>query len=479
MTTMIIMLIYLLVTLVIGYMGYRASKNNPDDFFLAGREVGPVVLFFTMVATNFSAFFFLGFAGAGYRIGYSYYGIMSFGTALVSLVFFYVGHRIWQLGREKGYITPPEMIGDRLQSRPLKVVFLLVMVMFTIPYLAIQPIGAGILLSELTGGQVPYFTGAVVLTIVIVLYVFLGGMRSVAWTDLIQGVIMFVLMFVAVYVIGEALGGIGEANARVYEKHPALFSREGQNDYFTPQTWFSFMILWMLAVPMFPQMFMRFFIPKTAAGLRTTARLYPLVTAFLFLCPVMIGVMGHLAFPDLAGKAADQILPKMLTTFAPEWLSATIMVGALAAFMSTMDSQLLALSSMLTRDFYQEFIDPELSIVKQVRLGKILVVALSVVGLAIAYQPPATIFSIATQAFTGLSLLFPTTVAAIYWSRTTPASCIASILVGEGLLIALSSGYLPGDWMLGFLPIVPLTIISSLIIIAGSLLFPKKQVVQP
>ena len=468
MTTIIIILLYLLVTLAIGIYAYRQSQNNPDDYFLASRGVGPIVLFFTLVATNFSAFFFLGFAGAGYRIGYSYYGIMSFGTAIVALSFYFVGHKVWLLGKEKGYITPPEMIGDRFNSKPLKLVFLFFMVLFTMPYLAIQPIGAGLLLSELTGGAIPYFWGAIILTIFIVFYVFLGGMRSVALTDVVQGIIMFTLMFFAVYVIGEALGGVSAANAKVFEIKPELFSREGVDNYFTPQTWFSFMILWIFAVPMFPQMFMRFFIPSSASGLRTSARLYPLVCAFLFICPVMIGVMGHLPFPDLVGREADKILPQMLTNFAPEWLSALIMVGALAAFMSTMDSQLLALSSMLTRDLYLSFIKKNAPITAQVRIGKILVVILSLVGLAIAYSPPSTIFDIATQAFTGLSLLFPTTIAALYWKRATPESCIVSILISEALLIGLHYNWIPKSLTFGFLPVVPLMVIATLIIVLGT-----------
>ncbi len=468
MTTLVIIALYLLVTLGIGLYAYRKSEDNPDDFFLAGRQVGGIVLFFTLVATNFSAFFFLGFAGAGYRIGYSYYGMMGFGTALVGISFYFIGHKVWVLGKAKGYITPPELIGDIQQSDALKVVYLAVMVIFTLPYLALQPIGAGILLSQLTDGLIPQFAGSVILSVFIVIYVFLGGMRSVALTDLIQGIIMFVLMFVAVAVVGNALGGIGEANRQVMELKPGIFSREGADGSFTPRVWFSYMILWVMAVPMFPQMFMRFFIPASTTSLRTSARLYPLVTAFLFICPIMIGVMGHLAFPDLVGREADTILPRMLSAYAPEWLAATIMVGALAAFMSTMDSQLLALSSMLTRDIYQSFFNRDVSIEQQVWIGKILVVFLSLIGLAIAWKPPSTIAAIATQAFTGLSLLFPATVAALYWRRTSAASCVASIVVGEVLLVLLYLQIIPSGFTLGFLPIVPLTIICSLVIWAGS-----------
>ena len=119
------------------------------------RGIGPVVLFFTLIATNFSAFFFLGFAGVGYRVGYSYYPIMAFGTGLVALAFYFIGFKAWRLGRERGYITPPEMLGDMFQSRALQFVVLVVMVLFTIPYLALQPIGRVRLGSGLRHGASP------------------------------------------------------------------------------------------------------------------------------------------------------------------------------------------------------------------------------------------------------------------------------------------------------------------------------------
>ena len=125
---------YALVTLVISLYGFKREKNTPEDYFLASRTVGPVVLFFTIVATNFSAFFFLGFAGAGYRIGYSYYGTMAFGTAFVAVAFYLVGDRAWRIGQVKGYITPPELIGKSLNSKSLEMVYLAVMVIFTLPF---------------------------------------------------------------------------------------------------------------------------------------------------------------------------------------------------------------------------------------------------------------------------------------------------------------------------------------------------------
>lgn len=460
--------IYLVLNVIVGILGLRFGERTPDDYFLAGRKVGPFVLFFTLIATNFSAFFFLGFAGAGYRIGYSYYGMMAFGTALVALSFYFFGYKIWVIGKKAHYITPPEFIGDRFQSKPLKAIFLTVMVIFTIPYLAIQPIGAGYLLSSITEGAIPYFSGAVILTVFIVFYVFMGGMRTVAWTDVLQGILMFILMAAAVIVIGNSLGGQSHANETAFKIEPELFSRSGVNGYFSPAKWFSFVLLWLLCVPMFPQMFMRFFISKSVKSLQVSAIAYPIVTAILFICPVTIGVWGHISFPNLGGTESDQILPMMLAQFTPAWFAALVMIGALAAFMSTMDSQLLALSSMLTRDFYMGFFNKKATMQKQVFAGRVLILILAIVGLMIAYKPPATIFKIATQTFTGLAVLFPTTVAALYIKNANAWSCIASIVVGELLLLGFYFEIIPPAFRFGFLPVIPIVFISFAIVLIGS-----------
>lgn len=472
----LIIVAYLAVNLAFGLMGHRMGKHTPDDYFLAGRKVGAFVLFFTLIATNFSAFFFLGFAGAGYRIGYSYYGIMSFGTALVAIAFYFLGYKAWQIGRQKGYVTPPEMVGDLLASKPLKLIYAAVMVFFTMPYLAIQPIGAGILLANLTDNAIPYFGGAIVLTIIIVLYVFVGGMRSVAWTDVFQGILMLIVMVVAVYYIASAFGGLTEANKRVFAEKPELFSREGFGEFFTPKLWFSYTLLWILCVPMFPQIFMRFFIAKSAKPLKISAVAFPMITAILFICPVIIGIIGHIPYPDLVGQESDNVLPMMLADFAPGWLATLIMVGALAAFMSTMDSQLLALSSILTRDVYLGFLKKHANQEQQFFLGRVLIAILAVIGLAIAYEPPDTIFEIARETFTGLAVLFPTTIAAIYWRKTTALGCILSIVAGEFLVIGFHFEWIPKSLALGFLPVIPIVLASILIIIFTSLVWPQRNV---
>ena len=456
---------YLLLTLVIGIIGYRSQKDTPEDYFLAERKIGSIVLFFTLIATNFSAFAFLGLSGAGYRIGISYYPMIGFGTALVGITFYFIGYKVWLLGKEKGLITPSELIANRLPSQPLKLTFSAVMVIFTIPYLTLQPIGGGYLLENLTNGQIPYFWGAAFLTFIIVLYVFIGGMKSVALTDVLQGVLMWILMIVAVVTISQSLGGLTEANQTVHKLKPELFSRSGANNFFTPHKWFSYMLLWGLSVPMFPQMFMRFYTPKNPNSLKLSASLYPLITCIMFICPVLIGMWGHINFPDLVGKEADKIFPMMLAEYTSTTIASLVMVGALAAFMSTLDSQLLALSSMMTRDIYIVYIRPEATLREQTFVGKIFIVILAIIGLINAANPPETIAAIATQAFTGLAVLFPTVIAALYGKNISPLSCLISIIFGEMAVLGFQVDIIPKSWALGFLPVVPIVVICSLIIV--------------
>ena len=228
------------------------------------------------------------------------------------------------------------------------------------------------------------------------------------------------------------------------------------------------MCLWTFAVPMLPQMFMRFYTPKTANSLKAAAIFYPIITSLLFICPVLIGMWGHLAFPNLVGEEADRIFPLMLGEYTSTGLASLVMIGALAAFMSTLDSQLLALSTMLTRDIYIPYFRPQASLSEQTVIGRLSIVVLAIIGLILAYQPPELILSLVTEAFTGISVLFPTVIATLYSRKVSAVSCLLSILVGEAILIGLKTGLISAGFTLGFLPVVPIVAISSAIIVLGS-----------
>lgn len=469
-----ILITYIAITFLGSLYTHRRQVQTPESYFLADRNVKTLALFFTIIATNFSAFYFLGFAGEGYRTGYAYYVIMAFGTAFACLSFYLIGAKVWQLGKAHGYITPAELIYDRSGSKALRWTFATIMVLFTFPYLALQLIGAGYILESITGGDIPYFLGATILTLFTIAYVLVGGMRSVASTDLKQGLLMIILMVAAVVTISSQLGGFEHAHTQVLERLPELFDRRGAQGQYSPQKWFSLLIFWLFCIPMFPQIFMRFFIAKDMQSLKQSAVLYALIPLFISMLPVTLGVLGHLSFPDLSGQEADQILPKMLVMHTHPWFAALVMTGALAAFMSTLDSQLLALSTILTRDIYLPLSKKEVDLRGQVLIGRIAVAVFAVVGLIIAYRPFDTIFDMGKLAFSGLAMLFPATIAILYFERIPKSALLASILTGEVLLGLFYYDVLPQALLMGFEPAIPILGLSALILIGASLISKSK-----
>ena len=444
-----ILIAYIAIVFLGSLSGTSTNAKSPEGYFLANRGLGTWALFFTILATNFSAFYFLGFAGAGYRVGYAHYVMMALGTGFACISFYILGTKIWSLGKEHGLITPAELIYHQTGSKVLRWTYAGIMLLFTFPYLALQIIGAGYILENITQGAIPYIWGATLLTLFTIAYVWIGGMKSVAKTDLKQGLLMIFLMFVAVVVIANSLGGLTAAHASVYELQPDLFSREGTGNAFPPKKWFSLLIFWIFCIPMFPQIFMRFYIAKDISTLKKSALLYGLIPLFISILPVIIGVLGHLTFPDLTGKATDQILPKMLAAHSPEWFAGLVMTGALAAFMSTLDSQLLALSTIVTRDFvlpFREKIDLE----QQVFIGRVWVVIFACVGLLIASQPFDTIDDMGRLSFGGLAVLFPVTFVILRGGGVAPLFSVLSIVVGELLLLGFYYQKIPNEWMFGF-----------------------------
>jgi SSS family solute:Na+ symporter len=222
---------------------------------------------------------------------------------------------------------------------------------------------------------------------------------------------------------------------------------------------------------MFPQLFSRFYAARDERSIKISMVMYAPMTALLFLLPVLIGAWGVLEFPDLTGKEPDNILPMMVDRFAPSWVLGIMLSGAFAALMSTADSQLLVLSSMLTRDVYKRWLKRSASSNEEFVVGKVLVVVLALLGLGLALTSVETIFETLTKTtFTGLAVLFPTTVAALYWKRVTKWGCIASIVAGEMTYVGFYFGIIPASAKFGFLEVMPVVAVSVVVLIVVTLL---------
>ncbi len=447
--------LYLLFLIGLGIYADRIKKKGSDDYFLASRGFRTLLLFFTMTATNFSAFFFLGFPDSAYRLGFGQYGIMALGTAFMPIMFYILGRKAWKLGKEKGYTTAPELIGGESKSKALQVLTMLMMVIFTIPYLTVQAVGGGYIIAPLTG--ISAFGGALVITLSIAFYVSLGGMRASGWTDMVQGIFMFSAMILAGIFIASALGGLQAAGESAYSEAPELFVREG--GYFTVSIWFSFMVLWILADPMFPQLFSRFYTAKDEKALKSSMILYPFVISFLFLIPVLIGVWARGAGIE---AGTNQIMIAMIENYTPKWLYYLVMLGALSALMSTADSQLFSISTMFVRDLN---IGKRMDEVKAGMLITWLMALFTIITAYLFLQSGSDIMSfLLKNSFSGLAVLAPAFIYVLYSNEKSAPLAMISIIAGEVFVVIFAfhdirmAGLLPGVVAIG---------ISGTVLVAG------------
>lgn len=463
-----ILLIYIAVIFWGSLSLKKTETATPESYFLADRNVSTLSLFFTILATNFSAFYFLGFAGEGYRIGYAHYIIMGLGTAFAALSILLIGTRAWTMGKESGYITPADLVFGQTGDRTLATLFSGVMIVFTLPYMALQIVGGGYILETLTSGTISYQLAILLLTLFTIVYVIIGGMSSVTRTDLKQGLMVILFMSLAVLIVGHDLGGVEAANEMAQQVLPELFSPHGVADHYTPGKWFSFIIFWIFCIPMFPQLFMRFYIARDLATLKKSAILYGLIPLVISLLPVMIGVWGHISFPELGADDIDQIMPMMLLEHTTEWFAALVMTGAIAAFMSTLDSQLLALSTMVTRDFIIPFHNKSVTFKEEVFMGRILVAILAIIGWVIALNPFDTIFDMGKMSFTGTAILFPIGLAVTRFKLEKPVYGTAAIIAGLLVMIGFHYGIIPIRFALGFETFIPVIVLSCLVCAFGT-----------
>lgn len=459
--TLTVIALYLAILALLGGLSYRRTGRNPVSYFLADRGLGTLLLAFTTLATLLSAFTFFGVPADSYTHGLGIFLGVGVTDAFISVLFFAFGYRLYLAARTFAFVTPSEFFGHRFDSPFLALLYALSALLFTAPYISIQIIAGGHALAALTGGAIPYLPAAVAMALVILGYVLFGGLRAVAWTDTLQGLLMLVGMLVAFVLIALA------APARGATELDAWLSLPGPTERWSWQALVGYQLLIFMAVPLFPQVFQRFYMAKSPKVFKTVMVVWPLLILAIFFPAALIGAWGKAVFPELAEP--DQIMPLMLEAFLPGPLAVIVIAAALAALMSTADSQLLTTSSLFTRDLYAKYLNKYASASQEAKVGRIAVAFIGVASFVIAVNPPGVIVEIATWSFQGSAMLFPVLVAGLYWKRCTKAGAVAGGAVSSALTVGWLTGLLPGAWTFGWIPVIPAVVAGSLVLIAVSL----------
>ena len=516
----IVVFIYLCVVLYIGIFAFRKASGRvkAEEYFLASRSLGPFVFLLSLFGANMTAFAILGSSGHAFANGIVTYGLMASSSALIiPLSLFFIGTRLWALGRKHGFMTPVQMFRDRWECSHIGTVIFFVQAALLVPYIIIGVMGGGTTLNAISGGRVPYWFGGAIVAIVVMSYVFFGGMRGTAMVNAFQTTLFLLFGAIALIVIGVGMGGFSTAiEALNNPSSNYLLTRER----FSPTAFLSYMFIPLSSIA-FPHIAIFCLTARKMAQFKRTVIFYPLCMVALWLPCVFLGVAANsvkeapqieaklqarstlategprLSAPErdeLRRKASgDDVLLLLLDRYAPLWLAGILGAGVMAAVMAS-DSQILALSTMFTEDFFAFYGGKERFGERvQVQTGRIFVVVLTIVAYAIAMRVPESIFALATQyAFSGYSALAPLLVAALFWKRSTRWGALASTLWVASAVIAVAvfQSLVPpsqtpfwsvagvevltrgpaGATVFGFLPVVPMTIISALLMIVVSLM---------
>jgi SSS family solute:Na+ symporter len=462
--------LYVALVLALGLAATRRSSRSPEEYFLAGRRLGPLVLFMALFGTNATAFVLVGIPGLAYRQGVGVFGLNAAILALgIPLSSWAIGAPARRLAQELGALTPAELYARRLGSRSVGALLFAFFTLYTLPYMVTAVDGAAVTLEKSTGldGRV----GGITVLAVALLYTSLGGMRATAWTNVLQGSVFLVFMVAVLLVLPGRLGGLAAATEATRAVRPELLVK-GDTGLFAPAAWGSWGLGISFCVIAFPHMLVRFFTARSEASLRTITCFYPLALILLWLPAVLIGLWGAGQFPGLEGKEADAIFGLMTTRHLPPWLGLCGFLAVLAAVMSTLDAQLLTLSSMLVRDVLHPRHTWDRAH-REVWIGRGFAVGLAALVWVLAQVWSASsVFDVSRKAFEGYTTLVPALFLGVRWRRFTATGAVASIVAGNLVLVGGWRGELPTA---GFLPVWWAFLAASLAGIAASRTTPAQD----
>ena len=477
--TLAVVLGYMVLVLVIGVLSHRGARATGEDYFVASRTIGPFVLLMTLFGTHMTSFALLGASAESYRVGVGVFSLMASSSALmVPIVFYFVGTRVWLLGKRHGYLTQVQLLRDRWQSDLVGLLLFVVLVLLLVPYLLIGVMGGGITLQQITQDQVPQWLGGLLISCVVLVYVCYGGMRGTAWVNTFQTSLFMVLGAITAVVIIGKLGGVAAAFREVADIRPELLVR---GEGIRPARMVTYALI-PLSVGMFPHIFMHWLSAKRAETFRAPVILYPFCIAAVWIPSVLLGVFGNIDFPGLVGPQANSILVRMIALHAPGILGGLLGAGVFAAIMSSLDSQSLSLGTMFTQDIVGHYVG-ELSEQRQVLVARVFVGAIIAASFVLSLFAHRSIFSLAIWSFTGYSALLPILLAALFWRRSTAFGALSSLVVVVALwCYFFFRGWGYPDYSIGGTGVMPVTAIffaSAVAMVLGSLASrpPSKEVI--
>uniref|UniRef100_A0A486XRL2 Sodium/proline symporter n=1 Tax=Rheinheimera sp. BAL341 TaxID=1708203 RepID=A0A486XRL2_9GAMM len=433
--------LYFIVMLAIGLYGYKTSTDDVSGYMLGGRKLGPGVTALSAGASDMSGWMLLGVPGAMYLSGVS-----SAWIAVGLLIGAYLNYLI-VAPRLRVYtevandaITIPDYFEKRFadKTRLLRIVSSVVIVIFFTLYTSSGVVGGGKLFESSFG--LSYELGLYVTAGVVVAYTLFGGFTAVSITDFVQGCIMFVALVLVPVVAIDHLGGLSSVFTQVNAVNPNFIE-----PFIDANTGQALSVLGIISLLSWgfgyfgqPHIIVRFMAIRSVKDIKAARRIGMSWMLITLIGAVMTGLVGIAYVANTKMTLAD---PETIFIVFSQFLfhpliSGFLLAAILAAIMSTISSQLLVTSSSLTEDFYKAFVKRDASQRELVLVGRLSVLAVALVAIALAYDRNSSILTLVSNAWAGFGAAFgPLVMLSLYWQRMTFAGALSGIISGAATVL--------------------------------------------
>ncbi|HEY7791904.1 MAG TPA: sodium:solute symporter family protein [Vicinamibacterales bacterium] len=402
--------------------------HGTSDFFVAGRQLGPGLLFSTMLAANIGAGSTIGAASLGYRDGLSaWWWVGSAGIGSIVLAF-WVGPAIRRIAQAHDLRT----VGDFLEWRfgaDVRAIVTILLWFGTLAILAGQLIAVAWILNVVVG--IPKWSGCLIGAVVMTAYFTAGGLLTSAWVNLVELVVLLAGFAVAFPIALHAAGGWPALTAAATA--PPMFW------HFTQGGGSGVVYLAMLG-PAFivsPGLLQKIYGARDDRAVRIGVGANAAVLLVFAFVPTLLGMMAQRLHPGL--PANDLALPMLLMHDMPAGVGSLALAALFSAEVSTADAILFMLSTSLSQDLYRRFIRPDATDATVLRVARWAAVAGGAGGVLLALAAESVIGAL-TIFYTLLSVsLFVPILAGLYWRRAARVDALAALGIGVGCLLAVQA----------------------------------------
>ncbi len=416
---------------IVGIYAGRKLKMNLENWTVAGRRFGIILIWLLMAGEIYTTFTFLGASGWAYSKGAPTFYILIYGTLAYTLSFFILPP-LWKVGKRYGLHTQPDYFIKRYKSNALGILVALIGFFSIIPYLQLQLAGLGFIVEVSSNGAIKSKLAIIISFILTSAFVYTSGIRGAAWVAVIKDIMMVIA--VGVVGIGAPLiyfGSFGRMFQLLIEKRPHHLVFPGATEHMDVFWVMSTVLLTGLGFYMWPHVFGSAFSAKSDKIIKRNAIIMPFYQVPILLV-FMVGFTAVLVIPNL--KNGDIAFLALVNNTYPSWFMG--FVGAAGAVTAMVPSAILVLfaSTLLSKNVYQTGINPHTSEQTVMRLSRFLVIVITTLALFLAIYFPNELVPLLILGYDGVCQFFPGVVLGLFWKRVTRAGVLAGILSGIGVV---------------------------------------------